>query len=52
MILYVVQRLLAILAILAAMSVLIFAVTQLLPGNVAHIIAGQFATPDVIAAIF
>jgi peptide/nickel transport system permease protein len=51
MILYIVQRLLAILAILAAMSVLIFAVTQLLPGNVAHIIAGQFATPDVIAAI-
>jgi peptide/nickel transport system permease protein len=33
------------------MSVLIFAITQVLPGNVAYIIAGQFATPDVVAAI-
>jgi peptide/nickel transport system permease protein len=51
MILYVFQRLVSIVAILAVMSLLIFAVTQLLPGNVANIIAGQFATPDVIAAI-
>src|SRR5262245_42567631 len=51
MIFYFVQRLFAIVAILVAMSVLIFAVTRLLPGNVAHVIAGQFATPDVIAAI-
>src|SRR3954471_9427855 len=51
MIAYVLQRLLAILAILAVMSVLIFLVTQVLPGNVAYVIAGQFATPDVVAAI-
>ena len=51
MIAYVLRRLLAILAILAVMSVLIFMVTQILPGNVAYIIAGQFATPDVVAAI-
>ncbi len=30
---------------------LIFAITQAMPGNVAQMIAGQFATPDVIAAI-
>ena len=51
MIVYVLRRLLAILAILAVMSVLIFMVTQVLPGNVAYIIAGQFATADVVAAI-
>jgi peptide/nickel transport system permease protein len=51
MIAYIIQRLLAILAILAVMSLLIFGITQILPGNVAHIIAGQFATPDVVHAI-
>jgi peptide/nickel transport system permease protein len=48
---YVIQRLFAILAILVVMSLIIFAVTQILPGNVAYVIAGQFATPDVVAAI-
>lgn len=51
MVAYVLRRLVAILAILAVMSVLIFAITQVLPGNVAYTIAGQFATPDVVAAI-
>jgi peptide/nickel transport system permease protein len=51
MFLYVLQRLSAIIAILLVMSVLIFSVTQLLPGNVANVIAGQFASPDVIASI-
>ena len=51
MISYVLRRLLAIMAILVVMSMIIFGVTQLLPGNVAHVIAGQFATPDVVAAI-
>jgi peptide/nickel transport system permease protein len=51
MVLYVVRRVVAILAILAVLSALIFAITQALPGNVARMIAGQFATPDVIAAI-
>jgi peptide/nickel transport system permease protein len=48
---YVVRRLLAIMAILVVMSILIFAVTQILPGNVAYVIVGQFATPDVVAAV-
>lgn len=48
---YIVQRLFAILAILVVMSLLIFGVTQILPGNVAYVIAGQFATPDVVHAI-
>lgn len=48
---YVIQRLFAILAILVVMSIIIFGVTQILPGNVAYVIAGQFATPDVVAAI-
>jgi peptide/nickel transport system permease protein len=51
MILYVVQRLFSIVAILVVMSVLIFAITQVMPGNVAYILAGQFASPDVVAAI-
>jgi peptide/nickel transport system permease protein len=51
MFVYVVQRLFAILAILVVMSMLIFGVTQVLPGNVAYVIAGQFATPDVVHAI-
>jgi peptide/nickel transport system permease protein len=48
---YIVRRLLAIVAILLVMSMIIFGVTQVLPGNVAYTIAGQFATPDVIKAI-
>jgi peptide/nickel transport system permease protein len=48
---YVLRRLLAIMAILVVMSMLIFAVTQILPGNVAYVIVGQFATPDVVAAV-
>jgi peptide/nickel transport system permease protein len=48
---YIVQRLFAILAVLVVMSLLIFGITQILPGNVAYVIAGQFATPDVVHAI-
>jgi peptide/nickel transport system permease protein len=48
---YVLRRLLAIMAILVVMSMLIFAVTQILPGNVAYVIVGQFAAPDVVAAV-
>jgi peptide/nickel transport system permease protein len=51
MLLYIFRRVLAIIAILFVMSVLVFAITQILPGNVARVIAGQFATPDVIAAV-
>lgn len=51
MILYVFRRVAAIFGILVVMSLIVFSVTQLLPGNVAHVIAGQFASPEVIAAI-
>src|SRR4051812_50006336 len=48
---YIARRIAAIGLILVIISILIFAITQALPGNVARMIAGQFATPDVIAAI-
>lgn len=48
---YILRRLLAIVAILIVTSVLIFGITQVLPGNVAYVIVGQFATPDVVAAV-
>jgi len=48
---YTARRVAAIALILLVISILIFAITQVLPGNVARMIAGQFATPDVIAAI-
>jgi peptide/nickel transport system permease protein len=45
------QRLAAIAATLVVMSFVIFAVTQLLPGDVAHTILGQFATNEQIQAL-
>jgi peptide/nickel transport system permease protein len=48
---YVIQRILSIGLVLVAMSMLIFAVMHILPGNVANMIAGEFAPPDVIQAI-
>ena len=48
---YVAKRIATIGVILVIISALIFVITQGLPGNVARMIAGQFATPDVIAAI-
>jgi peptide/nickel transport system permease protein len=32
-------------------AVLVFSATQLMPGNVAHLILGQFASPEAIAAL-
>jgi len=51
MLIYVVKRLLAVVVVLAVISMLVFGITQVMPGDVAHTIAGQFATPDVIEAI-
>jgi len=45
------QRLAAIAATLVVMSFVIFAVTQILPGDVAHTILGQFATDDQVKAL-
>src|SRR5260221_2805895 len=51
MLAYAVQRILGVVAIMVAMSFLVFAATQLLPGNVAHTILGQFATNQQIALL-
>jgi peptide/nickel transport system permease protein len=48
---YAAQRLAAIVAIVVIMSFVIFAVTQILPGDVAHTILGQFATDEQIRAL-
>ena len=51
MIAYTLKRLLTVVAILAVMSVAIFSITQILPGDIAHMIVGQFATDDQIRAV-
>jgi peptide/nickel transport system permease protein len=48
---YIVQRLLFVVVVVWVMSVLIFGITHLLPGNVAYAILGQYATNDQIAAL-
>ena len=51
MLIYTIKRLAGIVAILFVMSVLVFAITQVMPGDVAHVLAGQFAEPAAVAAI-
>lgn len=51
MFVYVLKRFASIGVILVVLSVLIFGITQALPGSVAHVIAGQFAPDEVIEAI-
>ncbi|HEX5684873.1 MAG TPA: ABC transporter permease [Ideonella sp.] len=48
---FLLKRLLTLLATLAAASVLIFSVLELLPGNVAQVILGDSATPESVAAL-
>lgn len=48
---YILQRLIYIVVIVAVMSVLIFAITQIMPGNVAYMILGDFAPLDQVAAL-
>lgn len=48
---FVVQRLAALILIAALMTVLVFAATQILPGNAAVMIMGKYATPEQIAAL-
>jgi peptide/nickel transport system permease protein len=45
------RRILATIGVLFSMSVLIFAVVHIVPGNVAYAILGEFATPDKIAVL-
>jgi peptide/nickel transport system permease protein len=51
MIAYTLRRLVTVVAILAVMSVAIFSITQVLPGDIAHMIVGQFATDDQVRAV-
>jgi peptide/nickel transport system permease protein len=49
--LYIVRRLLAVVGVIGAMSLLIFAIVHILPGNVAYTILGEYATPSAVAAL-
>ena len=44
-------RLLGVLGVVAATTVLVFGIIHLLPGNVAYAILGEFATPAAVAAL-
>jgi peptide/nickel transport system permease protein len=51
MLAYVLGRVVYILLILVLISVLVFAITQVLPGNVAKMILDQYATPESLRAL-
>ena len=42
---FLLRRLLGLVGVLLGMSVLIFSIVHILPGNVAYAILGEFATP-------
>ncbi|WP_439495209.1 ABC transporter permease [Bosea sp. (in: a-proteobacteria)] len=48
---YVLKRLLSIVLTMAVMSVLIFWITQVMPGNVAYMILGDFASAEDVATL-
>lgn len=48
---FVLQRLLGVVGVLFGMSLVIFGVVHLLPGNVAYAILGEYATPAAVAAL-
>ncbi len=48
---YLVKRLLWILVTLLVVSVVVFGITQILPGNAAVMILGQYATPEALKAL-
>ena len=45
------QRLLGVVGTLFAMSILVFCIVHILPGNVAYAILGEYATPDAVATL-
>ncbi len=51
MLLYTARRLLAVVGVVWAMSLLVFAVVHLLPGSVAHMILGEYATAEAVATL-
>lgn len=48
---YILRRLMGITGVLVVISMLVFAITQIMPGDVANVLAGQFADDATIAAI-
>ena len=48
---YLVRRLLAVVLVLWIVTIAVFAITMVLPGNAAIMILGEYATPDQIAAM-
>jgi peptide/nickel transport system permease protein len=48
---YVVRRLALVGVVLVAVSMLVFAITAILPGSVAHLILGPFAAPEQVKAL-
>jgi peptide/nickel transport system permease protein len=48
---FLLRRLLGLLGVLLGMSVLIFGIVHILPGNVAYAILGEFATPAAVAQL-
>lgn len=48
---YLVRRLLAVIVVLAIVSIAVFAITAVLPGNAALMILGENASPDSLAAM-
>jgi peptide/nickel transport system permease protein len=48
---YVIRRLLLVGVVLVAVSMLVFAITAILPGSVAHLILGPFASPEQVKVI-
>src|SRR5258708_27457326 len=48
---FLLRRLLGVFGVLLGMSVLIFGIIHILPGNVAYSILGEFATPAAVAQL-
>ncbi|MGI4943888.1 MAG: ABC transporter permease [Janthinobacterium lividum] len=48
---FVLRRLVGVFGVLLGMSVLIFGIVHVLPGNVAYAILGEYATPAAVAAL-
>ncbi len=48
---FLLQRLAGLVGVLLGMSLLIFGIIHILPGNVAYAILGEFATPAAVAQL-
>ena len=48
---FIAQRLLGVIGTLFAMSILVFCIVHILPGNVAYAMLGEYATPDAVATL-